>query len=243
MSMERLTPSPLLDRRHFLTRAAGVAGAAFLAPTLIGAPQAHAAGIPPARRMPFSVRRGDDFIGNHVVTFSQSGNRVEVLVTAAFEVKVAFVTAWRYEHQNREVWEDGRLISVDSTTNDDGTDLSVTARATATGLDVQGREGRFTAPADTLSTSWWNAGVVGRNQVLDTQNGIMRSYSVSPGSWESVTAGGRPVQARPYVLSGDFNLTIWFSDQDQWVKMRFDARGEQVDYRLQAEGAVLVGAS
>ncbi len=231
-----------LGRRRLMAGALATGGMAFGA-GLAWPTGAHAAGIPPAERMPFAVRRGDDFIGQHTVSFRRDGARVEVAVEAAFEVKIAFITAWRYRHQNREVWEGGRLISVDSVTYDDGTDLRVTARATASGLEVEGRDGRFTAPADTLSTSWWNADVVNRSQVLDTQNGVLRSFRANPGPWETVTAAGRPVRARGYTLSGDFDLRIWYSDQDQWVKMRFDARGEPVDYRLQPNGAVLVGAS
>ena len=245
MTMQRMTAEGWagLGRRRLLAGGAAACGGLLFANALAWPATARAAAIPPAQRMPFSVRRGDDFIGEHVVSFRRDGNRVEVSVAAAFQVKIAFITAWRYTHQNREVWEDGRLISVDSTTDDDGTARRVTARATAAGLEVDGRDGRFTVPADTVSTSWWNAEVVNRSEVLDTQNGVMRAYDVAAGPLETVTAAGRPVRARGYTLSGDFDLRIWYSEQDQWVKMRFDARGEPVHYRLQASGAVLVGAS
>lgn len=230
----------VLGRRSLIT--SGLVGGGLMLGGGMWPRRGSAAGVPPALRMPFSVRRGDAFIGEHVLTFTRMGERIEVLIEAAFEIKVAFFTAWRYSHENREVWENGRLISLDSRTDDDGNRLSVTARATAAGLEVDGRDGRFVAPSDTLSTSWWNVGVVGRNQALDTQNGVLRSYAVSPGAWEQVTAGGRRIRARRHTLSGDINLQIWYSDLDQWVKMHFDGRGESVDYRLRDDGAVLVDA-
>ena len=191
-----------------------------------------AALAPPGDRLSFQVTRAGDELGTHVVSFSQAGNRLIVDVAIDLEVRFAFITAFRYRHRNREVWEDGRLIAMDSETDDDGEQYRVSARAEPEGLVVDGSRGRFTAPADVIPTSYWNREIVEQSSVLDTQKGRMRDIAVRPGGLEQVAADGRTIPARRYTFSGDLELAAWYSETGQWVKLAFMARGAEVDYEL-----------
>ncbi len=227
-----------IDRRLFLggIAASGLAGLG-LAPTGL----AWAATIPPADRMPFEVTRGGDPIGTHQITFSRQGSRTQVDIAIDLEVSVAFVTVFRYRHRNTEVWEDGRLVAIDTETNDDGRDYRLTGRATAAGLEVDGGQGRYVAPADIMPTSYWNQEIVRRTELLDTQRGGILNVSARPGAVEQLQTGGRTVRAQRYTFTGDLTLSAWYTDVGQWVAMSFDARGEEVRYRLRPDGAVLAG--
>jgi len=60
-------------------------------------------------------------IGEHRVTFRPDGDRLTVETRVEIAVKVLFFTAFRFKRQAEEVWWSGRLVSVTSTTDDNGT--------------------------------------------------------------------------------------------------------------------------
>ena len=218
---------PLPNRRWLLT----AAPTAFLMTS--GAFSAlSAAVVPPENRLPFRVLRDGDRLGTHVVSFSQEGDQLTVDIAIDLEVRFAFLTAFRYRHRNREVWQGGRLIALDTETDDDGTAYRVSARGGADGLEVDGSAGRFTAPADVIPTSYWKRDIVEQVRVLDTQRGGLVDIAVQPGGLEQVQVRGRTIGARRYTFTGGLQLSAWYSEAGQWVKLAFMARGSTIDYVL-----------
>jgi len=212
-----------IDRRALMVSAAGL----FLG----GAARAQASAVPDGRRMAFELHRDGNRIGTHTLTFSRRGDDLVVDVAIDIEVKVAFITVFRYEHRNQEIWRDGRLLSLDARTNHDGDHYRVVAKATGDGLQVDGSGGRFTAPADTISTSWWNDAYVRRDQLLDSEKGKMMQASTKVvGRGPVEIAGGRSLDATHYRTSGEVKVQTWFA-QEQWVGMSFIAFDQEVVYR------------
>ena len=68
----------------------------------------------------FEVRRGDKPIGTHSIRFRQNGSETQVDIDINLRVGFGPITMFRYEHSNREIWRDGKLISLDTATNDNG---------------------------------------------------------------------------------------------------------------------------
>ena len=203
--------------------------------------RAAAGTIPPSDRMPFEVTRGGDSIGTHQITFSRQGARTQVDIEIDLAVTVAFITAFRYEHRNTEVWEDGRLIAIDTETNDDGTPWALTGRSTASGFRVDGGQGVIDAPADIIPSSYWNYEIIRQTRVLDTMRGGILNVAIQPRAQEQIETGGRTIRAQRYTISGDLMADVWYSTAGQWVSLAFDGRGEEVRYRLRPGGAVLAG--
>lgn len=211
-----------VDRRTILVGTAGL---------LLGsAGRAQAGAIPTAGVIEFELHRAADRIGTHRLRFERSGQDLVVDVAIDIEVTFAFVTIFRYRHRNREVWRGDRLIALNARTNRDGDDYRVVAEAAADGLLVDGTAGRFTAPADTVPTSWWNDAYVRREQLLDSEKGRMMQADTEVVGQGPFEAAGRPLQATHYRTSGDVRLQTWFA-QDQWVGMTFIAYDEEVVYR------------
>jgi hypothetical protein len=115
-----------------------------------------AAAIPASQKLAFEVLRGDSRIGRHEVAFRREGEELHVEVAIDLEVKLAFVTVFTYRHRNHEVWREGRLVSLESVTDDDGKQYNLTGRATPEGFRVEGWAGSYLAPAGIIPTSYWN---------------------------------------------------------------------------------------
>lgn len=180
--------------------------------------------------MLFEVVRGDTLIGTHRLDFTHRDNELVVHVEIALAVEVAWIPVFRYEHTNHEVWRDGRLVHLESRTHDDGTDHVVRAHHDGQALVVEGDDGFVTVESDMLTTSYWHPETPTRNRLLDTQKGRIKEVFHVPAGIDRMNVASEYLEARRYEASGDLDLTIWYSLQGAWCGLRFDARGEQVNY-------------
>jgi len=182
----------------------------------------------------FTVTHNGSPMGTHRVDFAREGDTTIVDITIRFEVKLAFITVFRYQHNAREVWRGGRLIAFDSLTDDDGDRFQVAARATAEGLRVAGTGGEYLAPAETVPSSYWHRSMTGQPRVLDSQSGRMIDLVATPAGMSEESVGGRrrlPVQL--YRLSGEITGELGYTAEDEWALLRFRARGSEIAYTRQ----------
>ena len=183
----------------------------------------------------FKVYRDGAPLGHHKVAFRREAGDLHVEIDIQLEVRLIFITVFRYSHSNREVWRDGRLVAIDTETDDDGERFWLRGRATEAGLRVEGSSGSYVAPADVMPTSYWNAETVTRTSLLDTQRGRLIQVEIAPAGTETIAMDGRLVDAQRYRMSGDLTLDLWYSPGGEWAKIEFEARGAEVVYARQAE--------
>ena len=175
----------------------------------------------------FTVLRDGSPFGTHQVSFRQEGEDLHVEIAIDLEVSLAFITLFRYEHRNHEIWREGRLVSIEARTDDNGTAYSVSGRATEAGFEVDGSEGRALLPAGILPTSYWHPKTVAQSQLLDTQRGRLIEVDVAPLGGELVR--GTPLER--FRVSGDLKLDLWYDADGEWNKLVFTARGSDVVYK------------
>ena len=154
------------------------------------------AALPSKQDIVFKVLRDGAPLGHHRVAFRREAGALHVEIDILLEVKLAFLTVFRYRHANREVWRDGRLAAIDTETDDDGERFWLRGRASEAGLVVEGSSGSFVAPADIMPTSYWNAETVTEDRLLDTQRGRLIDVQIAPAGAEIVVMDGRPVNAQ-----------------------------------------------
>jgi hypothetical protein len=199
-------------------------------------PWATQAGTPaPRESYDFQVLRDGSPIGHHRVTVRHEGTRSEVEVDIELRVKAAgFLTLYRYLHQSREIWEGDRLVSLQSTTDNDGRQEYLNVLAGADGLQVDGSRYRGVLPADTMPTSYWRPDFVRRATIMDSQNGRPLDLTIRPQQSELASAARDDVPAQRYDLAGDVELSLWYGRDGRWLKTAFRARdGSQIEYLLQ----------
>jgi len=190
-----------------------------------------------AETLHYTVLRDGKTIGTHDVTVEGKGEMTQVRVNTDIEIKVLFVTAYKFKHKSQEIWAGGKLVSLTSTTDDDGTDKKLTARAANGRITVdsvvKGQDRRQNADAGTLPASLWNPETVKQSALLNTLDGKIMKIDVKDIGAESVEAGGKNVDAHHFAISGELTRELWFDTDGRLVRMRFpDKTNSEIVYAL-----------
>ena len=165
--------SLLLGRRELIMGGAGLAlipGAALALPN----------------RLAFQVFRNGTKVGEHVVAFTGDDAARTATTNVAMTVKIGPVPVYKYKHLAIEKWVDGKWVSAEATTNDNGKMKKVTAKAMGTYVAINGPAGAVRGPADVLPFSHWNQGNFGK-PLFNQQEGKLlkvRCTQVGAGHWQ-----------------------------------------------------------
>ncbi len=172
-------------------------------------------------------------IGTHTLTFTESGGDLTVDVENRMKVKVLFVTVFRHEAERRELWRDGRMVGYRSQTHDDGTDITAVAELKGDRLEIEGPDGRATAPLGVFPTNPWNREIVKQSLLMDTKTGELLKVGIAGAGENTLEIRGKPVKAEKYVISGELERELWYGEDGTWLQMRFDSDGSAVTFTLE----------
>ena len=217
-----------MTRRRLL----GLAAAAAAIPLLRPVCPVHADAA--QRDLRFRALRHGSSIGEHMVTFRADGDRLTVETRVEITVKVLFVTAFRLRHEAKEVWQSDRLVSVESTTDDNGTLLRVSGNAVADGFRITGEDGPFLASAHLLtSNAFWDSRIVRESRLIDVQHGGEIGLVTRQLGDEQVETAHGPVRAaRHHMITPYYAGSVFYDSEGRWVKGLLELKGERVEYAL-----------
>jgi hypothetical protein len=177
----------------------------------------------------FDIIRKGERIGFHAVKVADTddgGVRVDTRIE--MQVKFGPIPVFRYEHVATEFWRDGRLQSIDSTTDNNGKPERLRVRRDGDSLIIDGTRYQGEGPGDAAPSSYWNKAIVRTKTLLDTQNGRLIDVETENLGLTSAPGGSRAEQHR---LSGTVDLNLWY-DGERWVGADFVVRGQALTYRL-----------
>lgn len=197
--------SGLLDRRGLV-----LAGLGLLMPTgAFAAPS----------RLAFHVFRNGTKVGEHEMSFAGDDASRTVSTNVAMTVKLGPVPVYKYKHSATERWTAGRFASLDTTTNANGKMKRVTARATASAVQIDGPSGAVRGPADAAPLTHWNPAVFGR-PLFNPQEGKMlnvRCVRVRPGQWQ---------------VRGEAEIDDFYDGSGTWTALKGKLEdGSSMEYR------------
>lgn len=174
----------------------------------------------------FQILRQGKPIGHHVVDVEQSGDLT--IVNTLIEMRVRFgpIALYRYDHEAREVWTGGALVSIESRTDDNGAKSTLAARLIGDRLVIDGSGYKGPAPPGVAPSSYWNRASIGAPLLLNTQNGELVEVETTR---LGVTATPDGAVGEQYRIVGTVALNIWF-DGPRWVASNFTVDGEELTY-------------
>lgn len=183
----------------------------------------------------FDVMRGDSPMGTHVIRFDRDGDRLIAETEVDLEVSFGPVIFFRYEHEAREVWIDGELVEFASRTLKDGNRLEVDAEREGDMLAIEGETYEedpiaLSLPASLALSSHWRGYDASADAIFNTETGEEMPVEIEELGTETVSVGGREIEARRIRVVGSLALDLWYGPDGEWVKCEFEARGETITY-------------
>jgi hypothetical protein len=188
--------------------------------------------IPSNNRLAFHIIRKGSTIGEHSVDFAQAGDALTVSVAADIVVGIGPIALFRYTHRATVRWQADQVVSVDATTNDDGTSRHMRARRDESGLVVEGSNSpRYVAPQPSLPGTHWNRAMLDA-PFINTEDGRLMSPRVTLVGMEEVEVIGGSIECQHYTVRGDANFDTFYDLTPSWVGLRFSAKdGSEVRYQ------------
>ncbi len=182
-------------------------------------------------RWEFRVTLDDREIGYHHFERRQFGELEQVDIEARFEVRVLFITAYRYAHDNSETWSGDCLQTIESSTNDNGTDYAISGTDSSQGFSLLRNEERAELEQDCVQTfAYWNPDILDATLLLNAQTGQVQPVSIEFRGQTEVALRGASVPSDEYVISTpDGDITVWYAqDSRQWLGLETLADGDRV---------------
>lgn len=208
----------MTDHRIAAHGGASLKGAATVAALFFGITQAALAdkidGVVEQSRtgdIVFAMDRKGSEIGHHSITYTPlDDGRLQVDVAITIKVKFAFITAYRYEHRNREIWSaDGQtLLSIDTKTHNNGKDVAVSGERIGDVFVMTDEDGtQYNIEGPIAPTSYWNPLLLADGAtVLNTQKGKRADVRFNPSRESSVVLPtGQDTVSRVYESEGELS--------------------------------------
>jgi hypothetical protein len=160
----------------------------------------------------------------HMTITPQEDGSVAMACQADVKVTKLGIIVYQYVYRGNEVWKAGKLLRLESSTNDNGKRYKVTATADANGMRVRVLDEERIARVDWLTSYWQLPDAEARKRtmaVLDADTGkTVRGAMRNLGS-QQLTVAGKNQNCSHYRISGPLTVEAWFDAQDRLVRQEW----------------------
>lgn len=182
----------------------------------------------------FDVYRGDSRFGSHEIVFDWSNDVLVTEATIRLRAGLGPITLFRYEHDAREEWRDGKLVYLESRTLKDGDRLEVQINRDENLYEVDRSVPDLSASlelaASLLPSSHWHGYPVSMKSMVNTETGERMDVEMTFIGREEIEADGGTIIADRYRLEGSLVLDLWYDENGRWAGCEFEARGQRIRY-------------
>lgn len=180
----------------------------------------------------FAVTRDGDPIGASTIRLTRDGEDTVADVATHVQVKLAYITVYRYDQHETERWSDGRLLAMTAVTDDNGTVHKVNARNSGHSLSVDADGRVSTVDPAVIPVSLWNASLLKTTRALDPKTGELTPVSVIDRGEDQLVLQGRPTPAHHYFIKTGFGQDVWYDRNHRLVKVLLHAvDGSKIQYQ------------
>lgn len=186
----------------------------------------------------FRVYLDEKPIGYHEFDVEHRGDTVVVRTEAEFDVRILFLTAFSYRHENVETWRDDCLLTIDASTDNNGQALRVEGRESDDRFDLVATNESRSLPGCVQTFAYWNPAILEASRLLNSQTGEYEAVSAEFEAKDQLRINGVPTPADRYTLmTKGGKISLWYSEGDRrWLALEAPAKGGR---RLRYEPVVV----
>ena len=202
---------------------------------------AHVKHYEDLKRIEFDIYRNNKLIGTHIFSFKKLDGQLAVKSEINFKIKKLGIVFYTYHVKGTEIYEDGKLIKFNSTTNQNGKEKYVNLILKNEEYTIDGSSYQGKAPEDYLLGTWWNHSIVKAEAQISAVSGRIIKQKVTFLGKETIKLGEKNYNALHFnFTSTDKKLTkgkklntdVWYDEETlYWVKASFQKQGKW-EYKL-----------
>jgi hypothetical protein len=178
----------------------------------------------------FTILKDGERVGQHRFAYAREGARVEIREATEIEVRFFMIPIYRFEHEGKEVWENGRALRIDGTTNDNGEKFAIAVRRNGHGYtrEINGQVDEFDGSKRVLA--FWNKDVVNYDDFFSVIDDKIVKASFEFIGREKIAVAGKQLEAEHYRIAGDEERDLWFDEAGRVAKVEFRRLGSKIVY-------------
>ncbi len=186
--------------------------------------------IPDDKEVSFDVIRKKKTIGSLVSKFIEEDDKIVLHSVLDIDVKVLFIPAYKFFQETKETWLDGNFVAINGFTDfEDEREYKISGKDTDSFFIANGMDGELKLDKHILPLNYWNISILEKNEVFDTQKGIVRKIEVIKLENEKIKINGKKVDTEKFIFNaskhpkdkGPFpEYTLWYHEKEL-LKMEF----------------------
>ena len=178
--------------------------------------------------------------GQYRMTIKDQGNG-NVVMTGEANVKVTLKVffTYTYFYRGTETWQGYRLTRLDSTANDNGKKLAVTAAAEGNGLRITATGQTRVTPTEVWTTTYWRLPDAkyrsGAVVLLDADTGNLIDGRIQYVGTNALSVAGQTQNCAHYRVTGKgVQVDAWYDSSERLVRQESIEDGYRTTFELAA---------
>lgn len=181
----------------------------------------------------YTISRDGTPIGQQRLEFVDDGEKLRVLSHTEIDVTLLGLSLYGFKQQVEEVHFGGKIISLTSDADDDGTERKVALTLQGNLLKGEYNGDDRALDPQLITSLFWQKPSMGHTQLIDTLRGRRRNVNVRDVGTEILTLPVGRVEAQHYQLTGDWKRDLWYDANGILVAGELNKDGATVRQELQ----------
>ena len=174
----------------------------------------------------FDVEVDGNSIGTHHFKKTYLEKTLLIESTAKFDVKVLFVNIFKYRHENKEIWENGCVSSIESKTTANRKKFRVSAEKREDQLNIRTIEESKEYQGCIMTFAYWNKEFLEQTSLVNTQTGELVEVEITQLDEKKADLSGYLIESKGGPIK------VWYSDS-RWVALESKLKnGRTLTYQL-----------
>ncbi len=175
-------------------------------------------------------------IGTYTNVVQEHGATTDVRTEVHIQVKMLGVEVFHQEANRKEHWEDGRLVSFQSATDDNGKNIQIDGQAHGNDFVINTPAGTINAPGRIHPSNPWAASILTTDTMMSTKSGKIIPVVVKDTGDVNITFDKKKMTLHQFFIESDKHEIVWVDGKGTVVAFQTQENGSQVNFVLKNSG-------
>lgn len=159
------------------------------------------------------------------VNRAETGEIEELRARAS--VTMLGISLYEFTQDLTQTWEDGELQNLQGQADDNGTKYNLQLAREASGYSGKVNGKAVTLPVEAFPNSIWHYGIVDHPLLFNEVDLKILKVTTTVGP-DTIDFNKRKIPAQKATIKGDFNATVWFDEDKEFVTAELHIGGRKV---------------